>query len=593
MSCIGSAPLNAGTIIQNPGNVVGVGNTAWSYLVVEGEDYDSKLNENPEFGFARVDATDTVMSSQGNPVLGVNTKASKRGALWTQTGFSQHGDKVTYVVQFARPGTYYLYMRFTMYENGGNTANYLNEDSFYLPPNWDLDPQTDWPLSDRGGYTEGCCDKGFLTILEDGTPVNHALGDDAGRAYWEGNFHWNSLSTSQFLNVETQGQPGMRHKYEVTAEQVGKPLNFTVSYREGGLTIDQWLFSTNPDLMETLSQNQLDALFVQAPIVPETTVQAESNTVGTGDAAWSYLVLEGEDFDAKLNESIDVGFRRVDTHDDFASFLGTPVLSKDSTASKGAALFTQTGFAQHVDKVTYDVQFAKAGTYYVYMRFTMFENGGNLAHYLNEDSFFLPPDWGKDPQLDWPLSDRGGYTEGCCDKGFLTILEDGTPVNHSGGDEAGRAYWEGNFHWNSLSTSQFLNAETQGEPSMQFKFVVAADQVGKPLKWTVSYREGGVTVDLWLFSTHPNLMSTYSQAQLDQLLLGTGPAPAPVLSIRKSGGDVIVSWPVSAVGFALESSASMAPGSWTAVGGSPVVVGAENTVTVSATSGPSYYRLRK
>jgi hypothetical protein len=128
---------------------------------------------------------------------------------------------------------------------------------------------------------------------------------------------------------------------------------------------------------------------------------------------------------------------------------------------------------------------------------------------------------------------------------------------------------------------------------MQFKFVVAADQVGKPLKWTVSYREGGVTVDLWLFSTQPNLMSTYTQAQLDQLLLGTGPAPAPALSIRKSGGDVVVSWPVSATGFALETSATLAPGSWTAVGGAPVVVGTDNTVTVSAVSGPSYYRLKK
>ena len=59
----------------------------------------------------------------------------------------KHGDKVTYQVQFANPGTYYLYMRFTMFESGVGAANYLNEDSFFVPPDFDKDPQTDWPLS--------------------------------------------------------------------------------------------------------------------------------------------------------------------------------------------------------------------------------------------------------------------------------------------------------------------------------------------------------------------------------------------------------------------------------------------------------------
>lgn len=63
-------------------------------------------------------------------------------------------------------------------------------------------------------------------------------------------FKWNELSSSQFLNPETQGVPRARFKYEVTASQVGKPLDFTVSYREGGVTDDLWLFGTNPDLMD-------------------------------------------------------------------------------------------------------------------------------------------------------------------------------------------------------------------------------------------------------------------------------------------------------------------------------------------------------
>ncbi|MBL9129417.1 MAG: hypothetical protein JNL97_17325, partial [Verrucomicrobiales bacterium] len=206
---IGPASV-AATSIQDPAAVAGTAGKTWNYLVVEGESYETKANEAAEIGFAKVGADDTVKSSLGNPVLGAGTTASGGGALWTQTAFAQHVDKVTYKVQFAKAGTYYLYMRFTMYENGGNPANYLNEDSFFLPPTFGKDPQTDWPLSDRGGYAEGCCaDAGYLFLREPGSDerVNKSAGDDDGRAYWEGRFHWNALISSQFLNPETQGEP--------------------------------------------------------------------------------------------------------------------------------------------------------------------------------------------------------------------------------------------------------------------------------------------------------------------------------------------------------------------------------------------------
>jgi hypothetical protein len=142
------------------------------------------------------------------------------------------------------------------------------------------------------------------------------------------------------------------------------------------------------------------------------------------------------------------------------------------------ALYTKTIFAEHADKVTYKVQFSQTGTYYLYMRFTMFENGGNLTSYGNEDSFFVPPDFGKDPQTDWPLP-RGGYAEGCCDvSGFLFIKDDpdGPRVNHFAEDEEANKYWEGNFHWNQLISSQFNNPETAGEPSVAFKYEITSDR---------------------------------------------------------------------------------------------------------------------
>jgi hypothetical protein len=470
--------------------------------------------------------------------------------------------------------------------------HYLNEDSFFLPPDFDADPQTDWPLSETGGYTEGCCTSGYLTIRENGEPVSHSGGGEEGNAFWEGNFHWNELSTSEFLNAETAGEPNVRHRYVVTEDQVGRPLNWTVSYREGGTAIDLWLFSTNPNLIDEYSQTELDQVLLGVTGDPGVTVQDPANVVGTGDEAWSYLVLEGERFSSEADENPEAGFTRVDDSGAITSFLENPVLGSDTSASQKGALWTQTIFAPHSDKVTYQVQFATPGTYYLYMRFSMFENGGNVDHYLNEDSFFLPPDFDADPQTDWPLSETGGYTEGCCTGGYLTIRENGEPVSHSGGGEEGTAFWEGKFHWNELSTSEFLNPETAGEPGVRHRYEVSEDDVGKTLNWTVSYREGGTTIDLWLFSTNPDLIDEYTQEELDQLLLSSAGA-APDLAINRDGQNAVISWPVAATGFVLESTPALSPATFVAVTNAPVVSGDRNTVTLEAGSGTQYLRLRQ
>src|SRR5213076_1600701 len=131
------------------------------------------------------------------------------------------------------------------------------EDSFFVPPDFNKNPQTDWPLP-KGGYVEGCCDISGFLFIPDGsgseTRVNHSVEDDAGKAFWEGNFHWNQLITSQFNNPDTAGEPNVKIKYEVTEADVGKPLPFTISYREGGVTIDLFMFSTNPNVMEQYHQ---------------------------------------------------------------------------------------------------------------------------------------------------------------------------------------------------------------------------------------------------------------------------------------------------------------------------------------------------
>ncbi len=70
---------------------------------------------------------------------------------------------------------------------------------------------------------------------------------------------------------------------------------------------------------------------------------------------------------------------------------------------------------------------------------------------------------------------------------------------------------------------------------------------------------------------------------------------APLLRIKPSGhGQVILSWPLSAAGFALEESTNTAQGcSWSATPQSVVDTATEHTVTALATGLVKFYRLKR
>ncbi len=68
---------------------------------------------------------------------------------------------------------------------------------------------------------------------------------------------------------------------------------------------------------------------------------------------------------------------------------------------------------------------------------------------------------------------------------------------------------------------------------------------------------------------------------------------APELSIKISGGNLVLSWPASATGFVLERTTSLTPPAWTEVTvPAPVTVGDQKTVTLPLSSGSEYFRLR-
>src|ERR1039458_7396386 len=78
---------------------------------------------------------------------------------------------------------------------------------------------------------------------------------------------------------------------------------------------------------------------------------------------------------------------------------------------------------------------------------------------------------------------------------------------------------------------------------------------------------------------------------IDNLRFSASVAPVS-LSIQPSGSDVILSWPLSAVGYALQSNGSLTqPDAWAFVGQPIIPVSGFNTVTVPATNSPQYFRL--
>jgi len=577
---------NSALSVQEPTDLVTTPSNTWYFLKMEGESFATKTAAD-NVGFTRAFAGDSRTDALGTPILADNTTASKKGALFTQTIFSQWADKATYYVQFARTGTYYLYMRFTMFENGGNLAHYLNEDSFFVPPDFDKDPQNDWPIpqptpnGQSGGYTEGCCaSAGYLFFPSVGDPTRVSFQSDTN--LFEGNnFVWNDLISSQFLNPATMGEPAVHFKYEVTPAMLNRPLSFTIGYREGGTTIDMFLFSTSSNLMTTYTSTQLDQL-----VVNPMSVQQPTDTVTTPSNTWSYLKMEGESYASKTAGDA-VGFTRAFAGDSRTDAYGTQILAPDTTASKGAALFTQTGFSLFADKATYYVQFARTGTYYMYMRFTMFDNAAN-GTYLNEDSFFLPPDFDKDPQFDWPITppagNSGGYTEGCCaTAGWLFFPSVGDPTRVSLNDTNN---FQGKFLWNDLISSQFLNPATQGDPSVRFKYEVTSTNVGVPLSFTIGSREGGLAIDMFLFSTSPDLMTTYTQAQLEQLFIS---APLAITRISASGGNVTITWTGEATVRLQKTTTVANPASWADV---PGTLGS-NSHSEAVTATPTFYRLSR
>jgi hypothetical protein len=70
-------------------------------------------------------------------------------------------------------------------------------------------------------------------------------------------------------------------------------------------------------------------------------------------------------------------------------------------------------------------------------------------------------------------------------------------------------------------------------------------------------------------------------------------AARPTLTIAPSANGIVISYPVSPSGFALESTGNLSGPTWAKVTTAPVVVGDQATVTVQPSGSATFYRLTK
>lgn len=71
------------------------------------------------------------------------------------------------------------------------------------------------------------------------------------------------------------------------------------------------------------------------------------------------------------------------------------------------------------------------------------------------------------------------------------------------------------------------------------------------------------------------------------------PTPPPTLSVRRQPGEVVLSWPTNATGFALEYATNQPAAQWLPALPSPVIANAQFVVTNRTPRAAAFYRLRK
>jgi len=217
---------------------------------------------------------------------------------------------------------------------------------------------------------------------------------------------------------------------------------------------------------------------------------------GIGD---NFVAFEAENFDSLSGTT----FVSTDTTPTLTTAYGSPVLPGTTNASAGGALFAN--FSGSSSSAGYDITFTSTGNYYIYVRYSLFENNTTTTSYGNEDSFYLSSDF------DTPVGNTDIETIDVSSLGF-------TP---SSGE------WEGNnFYWRQVS-----GRIPSSSSRIDRVFNVTSGDLGTPMALNISPRERGLALDMFVLSTEDNLTET----QLNQFVAVPEPSCALLLSTSLGG----------------------------------------------------------
>ncbi len=321
LSCAWTVSFSAyGDIIQQqPGT---------DYLVVEAELFENEDLNNPDTGWLVISPDDPqeVLLHDSNPgtimVPPASSNPSQRAAIFDQVGGGDFADQVGYSLEFANPGNYYLYLRYSLYDLRSLVDNnYGNEDSIYLPVlSIDQDP-ADQELKDSRDGNVGLTKiiDGVEYFPEDGCRLLEEpwiLSDEEcdaegvrGEEQFEGQYHWQTAEWGNGLGPAN---------YEV--EEAGVALDFAVATRERGTSLDVMIFSQSPDL----TPEDLDALLMSPEGMPgdfnmDNVLDASDIDALTTQAASGANPAE---FDLNDDKLVDVADVNVWVKDLFNSWIG-------------------------------------------------------------------------------------------------------------------------------------------------------------------------------------------------------------------------------------------------------------------------------
>ncbi len=475
------------------------------FLGFEAEDFDANEGTiNDELAWKTVDTTTTLTTAYGTTVLPADTNASGGTAMYApNANFSAEG-KLTYNLTFKTEGTYYGYIRYSFFENGSSTTSYGNEDSIFV--------------SDAFGQVVGTAAENTFDLSQRG------ITPDSGE--WEGTYRWQQI---QVRVPDTNPQEFTDLPFEILSSDLNQPVTFQIGTREGGVSVDYILFSTN----DVLSDSELDQLMA----VPEPSsmmLLAVGLAVAAGcfrrrarTVFWAVLALglsvvspavaetiqaDGADFLGFEADQYDAmtgtKWLTVDTTPTTTSPSttiwpeGVDILPNDTNAFGGDAMLTD--FSGTEGNLTYNVTFKTAGTYYGYIRYSMFECRTDpqttSITYGEEDSVYLSRAFGES------VTGANG-----------NVMD----LSHQGSEPAS-GQWEGTFRWERMHVRP-----VSGSGSEVLLLDVAEGDLDTSMIFEIRNRESGVAVDYLLFSTD----GTLTADQLDQLAAVPEPSSMVLLAV--------------------------------------------------------------